>query len=245
MSLSVGTTVLAIDTAAAVSGAALASAGSVIRARYLEEGPARGEALAGAVGAMLEEAGVEVAGLDGLAVVTGPGSYTGLRVGLALVRGLALVDDLPVVGVGSLELLGRCASDSAENLCAVLAANRGRVYAAVFRRRGGELESVAAPAVYEVDELTRTLAALAPRWLICAEDGDVLPEPVTRALEETLDEVGYETPDRGRVERLAAMAGDALAGGEGRSAEAVAALYVGETGARPNRNKVAAGRTPL
>jgi tRNA threonylcarbamoyladenosine biosynthesis protein TsaB len=97
--------VLGLDTAGERSSAALARGDTVLGAVVLEADKRRGESLAASVGALFETCGVASSELDALAVVTGPGSYTGLRVGLALARGLAIVDDLPLVGLSSLELL--------------------------------------------------------------------------------------------------------------------------------------------
>ena len=102
--------VLAIDTSASESSVALCSADTVLARAQLDARECRGEALGSLVEGLLEAGFTDVAELAGLAVVVGPGSYTGLRVGLALARGLALVDGLEVVRFGSLELLAMSAS---------------------------------------------------------------------------------------------------------------------------------------
>lgn len=81
----------------------------------------------------LAAAGLVIADVDALAVSIGPGSFTGLRVGLALAKGLAFAGRLPLVGVPTLEALA-WAADAApgERICAALDARKQEVYAALF-----------------------------------------------------------------------------------------------------------------
>jgi tRNA threonylcarbamoyladenosine biosynthesis protein TsaB len=99
--------ILALDTATAVATSALVRDGAVLgeRAsvpiRVLED-----------VDALLQEAGVEPRDLDAIVVGTGPGSFTGVRLGLGAVRGLAFALDLPVAGVSTLAALAAAAPDA-------------------------------------------------------------------------------------------------------------------------------------
>jgi tRNA threonylcarbamoyladenosine biosynthesis protein TsaB len=92
--------------------------------------------LAPRVRAALEDAGLAPDELAGVAVALGPGSYTGLRVGLSLAKGLAMAASLPLVGVPSLDAVAAALSaptvDRAVPLWAVLQAGRGRVVAAEY-----------------------------------------------------------------------------------------------------------------
>lgn len=113
---------LAFDTATAVATSALVWDGEL-----LGEGRSRPVTLLEDVDALMRRGGVRPAQLEGLAVGTGPGSFTGLRMGLAVARGLALARDLPVAGVPTLAALA-AGSPGARP---VLDARRGEVYALV------------------------------------------------------------------------------------------------------------------
>ncbi|MEY4556510.1 MAG: hypothetical protein RL093_1629, partial [Pseudomonadota bacterium] len=86
------------------------------------------------------QAGVAFADLERIGVTVGPGSFTGLRVGLAFAQGLAAALDRPVVGVSSLDALAASAGEAAA-VAALIDARRGQVYARFWR--GGEPEGPA------------------------------------------------------------------------------------------------------
>jgi tRNA threonylcarbamoyladenosine biosynthesis protein TsaB len=129
--------VLAFDTATAVASVAV-SDGSVLLAEL--DGPAEvkhGEMLLSVVEAALARAKVTLAQVELLAAGIGPGSFTGVRVGLATAKGLALATGKPLVGVVSLRAMGRGAADtSGGSVAPVLDAYRNEVYSALYQVRG-------------------------------------------------------------------------------------------------------------
>lgn len=93
--------------------------------------------------AVLAEAGCRLAGLDGLAVTIGPGSFTGIRTGLAMARGLALVTGLRILPITTLQALAQVAAreaGAALPLLAVLDARRGQVFCQSFSAGGEPLD---------------------------------------------------------------------------------------------------------
>jgi len=126
---------LAIDTAGPACAAALASdcAGTPKIIARAEEVIGRGHAerLMPMIEAMLSEAGLGFDDLDRIAVTTGPGSFTGIRVGVAAARGLALALGIPAVGIGSLDALASPILTTRRDgtVVAVLDAKRGEGYA--------------------------------------------------------------------------------------------------------------------
>lgn len=229
--------VLGLDTATERSSIALVRGDATIGFVASTDEHRRGEKLAETVRGLFGEAGVDFDAIDGIAVVVGPGSYTGLRVGLALARGLALVDRLPVVGVGSLELIAHAAGPVGRQRAALLAAGRGKVFAACYLVDGDSIAAHVEPSVVEETDLEGLLAE----------------EPYAAAAlcvdAATLDAVGRERfPTASgrcievaahRAEVLAAIGARRIAAGGGEDAERVLPLYIGGSGARPNRNRVA------
>jgi tRNA threonylcarbamoyladenosine biosynthesis protein TsaB len=89
-----------------------------------------------AVAALLQGLGLDPGSLDLFAVTTGPGSFTGLRVGLGSVQGLALASDRPCVGLATLDVLAASAAGSSGTVVALVEAFRGEVYSGVYDAAG-------------------------------------------------------------------------------------------------------------
>jgi tRNA threonylcarbamoyladenosine biosynthesis protein TsaB len=149
--------VLALDTCLAACSAAAARDGEVIAAR--SEPMARGhqERLGSMVRDVMATAGVDFAALDRIGVTIGPGSFTGLRVGLAFAKGLALALDRPCVGVGVLEALAAGVA-SGGPIAAVVDAGRGRVYLQCFEGRA----SISGPDILDIEVAIARLAEVFP-----------------------------------------------------------------------------------
>jgi tRNA threonylcarbamoyladenosine biosynthesis protein TsaB len=127
---------LAIDTATDVAGIALADAAGVVVEHSWPARRNHTSALAPRVAQALTDTGLTVARLDGIAVAIGPGSYTGLRIGLALAKGLAFGADLPLVGIPTLDPLAASLSAPMvrreRDLWCVFRAGRQRLVAARY-----------------------------------------------------------------------------------------------------------------
>jgi tRNA threonylcarbamoyladenosine biosynthesis protein TsaB len=123
---------LALDTSTWWAGAALVEGGGVRLERRLHVTDSHAARLLPLIDATLAEAGWDRATLDAFAAVRGPGSFTGIRVGLGLLRGLALASGRPCVGVGTLDAMAQERGPSPGARVPVLDASRGEVYAAVF-----------------------------------------------------------------------------------------------------------------
>lgn len=123
--------VLALDTCLAACSVALMRDGETLG--WASEPTLRGhqERLAPMTRDLLARAGVEFADLDRIGVTVGPGSFTGLRVGLAFAKGLAFALRRPCVGVGTLEALAASLEEGGRK-AAVIDAGRGRVYLQLF-----------------------------------------------------------------------------------------------------------------
>jgi tRNA threonylcarbamoyladenosine biosynthesis protein TsaB len=129
--------VLAVDTSTQTASVALYN-GASVRAEMTWESPRRHTIdLAAQIVTMLSRLKTDASALTGLAVALGPGSFTGLRVGMALVKGLALARGIPLVGVPTLDVAAYPLSRRRGTLYATLQAGRGRICLAPYRWRGG------------------------------------------------------------------------------------------------------------
>lgn len=113
---------LALDTAGGACSVALWADGRVVARRFDRMVRGQSERLVPMVGEVLAEAGRGFAALDALAVTTGPGAFTGLRIGLATARALALARRLPLIGVSSFEVAAAATTAAERAGCRVVAA---------------------------------------------------------------------------------------------------------------------------
>ena len=132
--------VLAIDTALAACAAAVLDTehGGIVASESLPMTRGHAEALLPLVKRVMDEAGMGFAAIDRVAVTTGPGSFTGLRVGLAAARGIALAAGKPAVGLSTLSVFAapHLATDDSFPVIAAIDARHGNVYLQVFSPGG-------------------------------------------------------------------------------------------------------------
>jgi tRNA threonylcarbamoyladenosine biosynthesis protein TsaB len=155
--------ILALETSmTACSVAILPVGGGRAVERYEEMPRGHAEALFPMIEAVMAEAGLDYSALTTIAVGLGPGSFTGVRAGVAAARGLAVATGQPVVGIGTLEIMARrCVRelDGAERstgFAVVADARRGEVYLQVFTAKG---EPLGSPAVVAVPDALAHLPA--------------------------------------------------------------------------------------
>ena len=173
--------VLGIDTATRTASAGVIDDDRLLAERSLAAGGSHAAALLPLIESVLDAAHLGIGDLDLLAVAIGPGSFTGLRVGLSVAKGLALACAKPIVGAPTLEAYARGLGPRAGLVCPVLDARKREVYAAVFRWIGDELREVRAPDVVSPEDFASRLEmpctligegvdAYAALWRTCLGD---------------------------------------------------------------------------
>ncbi len=156
---------LALDTAGTACSAALWCAGGIRARRFEAMTRGQAERLVPMIEAVMTEAGVGYEALDAIAVTLGPGGFTGVRIGLATARGLALACARPVIGVSNFEAVAAAVPETerrGRSLAVLIDAKRNDLYAQAF---SAELAALAEP------------RALAPEAL----DGFLPPGPLILA----------------------------------------------------------------
>lgn len=211
--------ILAVSTATRLAGVALLRDGELLAELEAPLGRPHSELLMPLVDEILRGAGGGLADVDAFAVAIGPGSFTGLRVGIATVKGLAFGSDRVVAAVPTLRALAEAAPTSGSPVAAVLDAQRGEVYGVVYDEAADACE--AAESVWNPAELAREIPVDA--LLVVGEGAaDVveaagLPQSIRRL-----------PAAAGRVTagRVGVVGARVLAGGGGVEAAEVAARYV-------------------
>ncbi len=128
---------LAVDTATPGGSVALYAGQQLLAECYRKLPGTHSDWLMNAIERLLAEARVKATDLNLLAVVHGPGSFTGLRVGMATIKGLAIGTGVPVVGLSSLQVLAAGLPFANYPVCALLDARKKEVYAGLFDNRKG------------------------------------------------------------------------------------------------------------
>lgn len=124
---------LVIDTSTNSCSVALTENGRLSAEWLVNPESTHSTALIRSLDLVLESAGVDLAAIDAFGVTLGPGSFTGLRVGIATVKGLSLATGAPVVGFSSLAMLAMNLPFAAFPVCPMLDARKNEVYAALYR----------------------------------------------------------------------------------------------------------------
>ena len=144
---------LAVDTATESCGVCVMSDGMVRAELMLSHGQTHTRSILQAVDSVLSLARIALAQIDAFAVTRGPGSFTGLRIGISTVKGLAFAVTKPVVGVSSLDVLAHQAGGDSEFVCPVIDARRREVYWRIYSRKSGDLIPETDEQVGPVDQL--------------------------------------------------------------------------------------------
>ncbi|HWJ02709.1 MAG TPA: tRNA (adenosine(37)-N6)-threonylcarbamoyltransferase complex dimerization subunit type 1 TsaB [Verrucomicrobiae bacterium] len=131
--------ILSIDTATKVTGLAIHRAGNLVAESFLHTDKTHSERLMPMIMQIMEQAGIGFADLNAVAVTSGPGSFTGLRIGMATAKGIAQVRQIPVLGVNTLDALAQHGVNFPGVVVPILDARKDEVYTAVFRSEHGHL----------------------------------------------------------------------------------------------------------
>ncbi len=149
--------ILAVDTATTSCSVAIVDNTSLLSEFTLAKEETHSKHLMDMIKAALRISGLNFSDLDGFAVTRGPGSFTGLRIGISTIKGLAVASEKPVVGVSSLEALAFQVSYSRDLICPILDARRGEVYFSRYRFLNGHLKKQTKERVAPPDQAVEDL----------------------------------------------------------------------------------------
>ena len=153
--------ILSIETGTDICSVALANDGELMALRESDEGRDHAKKVALFVDELLRETGIQPSDIDAIAVGKGPGSYTGLRIGVSFAKGMCYALDIPLIAIGSLDALAEVAREDFDagildveeedwaqaKLCPMVDARRMEVYAQVFDTEGVSHSDVVAEVV--------------------------------------------------------------------------------------------------
>ena len=149
--------ILALETSAKSVSCAVVEDGAPLASAYQCTGLTHSRTLLPMVDAMLKNADLTLDDINAIAIAAGPGSFTGLRIGIAAVKGLAWAADKPCLGVSTLEAMAQNAAHIDGLIVGAMDARRSQVYNAVFEAKGGELTRLTPDRAISLEELCAQL----------------------------------------------------------------------------------------
>jgi tRNA threonylcarbamoyladenosine biosynthesis protein TsaB len=199
--------VLAIDTALAACSAAVLDSGrgGIVASETVTMARGHAEAIMPLIARVMDLADIEFAALDRVAVTTGPGSFTGLRVGISATRGIALAAGKPAIGLSTLAGFAAplIAVDDSTHVVAAIDARHDHVYLQVFGTGG---RTLVAPRIATLRDALR--AALTGPARVVGSAADLLAAAWPKAADQPLLVEQRVAPDIGWIARLGAAAAD-------------------------------------
>lgn len=161
--------ILALDSSASPASAALLEDGKILSEFYINTKQTHSQTLMPMVEAVLRLSAKTLDDVDCLAVSAGPGSFTGVRIGVSCVKGLAMARNIPCAGVSTLRAMAENARGMDGIVCAVMDARCGQVYNALFRAENGEIERLCADRALPISELYAECEAYGDKLLLVGD----------------------------------------------------------------------------
>lgn len=165
--------ILGIDSSAISAGCALVEGGKIVAEEFLNTRHTHSETLLPMVSSMLKSTGVGLSDVERIAVTTGPGSFTGLRIGIATVKGLCMGAEKPCVGVSTLEAIAYNFIGIDGIICACMDARCKQVYNALFRSEGGVITRLCDDRAVALEELSAELSGLSGRVILAGDGAEI------------------------------------------------------------------------
>ena len=185
--------ILALDSTAKVASVALCEDGLLLGELTLNNGNTHSQTLLPMVEFLLNKFELSPADIDLFAAAVGPGSFTGVRIGAATVKGLAFGRKAPCAGVSTLEALAYNLCDHNGLICPVMNARRQQVYTALFRAKDGVLERLMPDSAIAIAELDQKLAAFDEPIRLCGDGYDITLPLLTHAVIPTSERYRHQS----------------------------------------------------
>lgn len=174
---------LAIETSSLVSSVALLHDDTLKAELTIQARLTHSEQLMPHIADMLDKASVSKTQIDGVAVAIGPGSFTGLRIGLATAKGLAFAWNIPIIGVETPTSLAWNFVGASDYICPLIDAQKGNVYASLYQWQHDTLQQIEDIHIAPLTDVLTALEAKGKLVVFCG-DGALLGK--TKIIEESL-----------------------------------------------------------
>ncbi len=165
--------ILAVDSSAKSASVAVSENGRLISECFVNNALTHSRTLMPMVENALSQADMSLKDINALCVNVGPGSFTGIRIGVAAVKGLAACDEIPCAGVSTLESIAYNFADEECIVCAAMDARCNQVYTAIFRCEGGKVIRICDDKAITIDELGNELSGYNERIYLAGDGAEL------------------------------------------------------------------------
>lgn len=165
--------ILGVDSSAKSASAAICENGRLISECFVNASLTHSRTLMPMVDNALKQADMNIKDIDAFCVNVGPGSFTGIRIGVAAVKGLALAENKPCAGISTLESMAYNFADDSCLVCAAMDARCNQVYTALFRCNGSSVERICEDKAISVDELCEELKKFNEKIYLAGDGAEI------------------------------------------------------------------------
>ena len=174
--------ILGVESSATSASAAIVENGKVIACEASNTGLTHSQTLLPMVESTLKKAGATLSDIDFLAVSNGPGSFTGIRIGVSLVKGMADPLNKKCVAVSTLEAIAKPLENTGVIAASVMDARCNQVYCALFDCEGAKMSRLTEDEAISIDELTERLKSQEKRVILIGDGANVCYNKMKDAL---------------------------------------------------------------
>lgn len=215
---------LAFESSAKAASVALMTDGVLTAEFYQNSGLTHSATLLAMADDLLRRAGLSIEQVDVCAVAQGPGSFTGIRIGIAAVKGLCWGSERPCIGISTLEAMAALHPLAEGILCPVMDARREQVYNALFRMQEGVLTRLTPDRAISTQELQEELQNMPGQKVLIGDGAKLCYNAFGRLVPQTV--LAPEPVQLQRASGVAAAAWPRLQRGEGIPAAALSPCYL-------------------
>ena len=232
--------ILALDTTAKVASAALCENGALLGEYTLNNGNTHSETILPMAESILKAFEITPKDIDVFAVSAGPGSFTGVRIGVATVKGLAFASGKPCIGVSTLEALAKNPALANGLICPVMNARRNQVYTALFRATNGVLERLMPDSAIAIKELDQILSQYDEPVTLCGDGYEITEALLTHEIAPLPERLRHQS-----AFNVALCAMEAIERGEATTDIELSPTYLRLSQAERERNEREAAKNDL
>lgn len=216
--------ILALESSACAASVAIAEDGKLLGEAFLNTGLTHSQTLLPLVHGLLKNANLALDEIDAFAVTNGPGSFTGVRIGVAAIKGLAFPHDKPCIPLSTLEVIAFGQTGGDCTVCAAMDARCAQVYTALFSCRAGTLSRLTEDAAMKITELPPLLIGKNLPVVFAGDGAKLCMDAIGEQIPGSRIAPAYHYYQQAACAAL--LAEEKLLHGEGISSDALAPFYL-------------------